>query len=271
AGVHFPLDTPPYDIGYKAVAVNLSDMAAMGAQPRWMTLALTLPQADTDWVQAFADGLFAAAQAFDVALIGGDTTRGPLTISIQIAGTLPPDRALRRTGAQVGDAVYVSGTLGDAGLGLAFAQGKCILSTADGEYCLQRLRRPTPRVALGLALRGIATSAIDVSDGLSADLAHILTASRVGASLNLDALPLSPALRRLSAADATQYALHSGDDYELCFTAPQIHAATLTRIAQALDVPLTQIGHIEPASGLRGYSANGSVTDLRPQGYEHFP
>ncbi|MEK6750460.1 MAG: thiamine-phosphate kinase [Pseudomonadota bacterium] len=270
AGVHFPLDTPPADIGYKAVAVNLSDMAAMGAQPCWMTLALTLPQADAEWVQAFAEGLFAAAQPYDVALIGGDTTRGPLTISIQIAGWVPHGGALRRDGAQAGDDIYVSGTLGDAGVGLAIAQRKCSLPAADSEFCVQRLRRPTARVELGLALRGVATSAIDISDGLSADLGHILSASRAGACIILDALPLSRAMRNVSPAEGLQYALHSGDDYELCFTAAPAHASALARIAHGIGVAITPIGHIESAPGLRGRAASGQITRLVPQGYEHF-
>lgn len=218
-GLHFPINTPAYDIGFKSLAVNLSDLAAMGAEPAWITLALTMPKANENWLQAFSQGLFELAQEYNLQLIGGDTTRGPLTITIQIHGFLPEKQALRRNGAKVGDKIYVSGPLGDAGLGLQIALGKIKVKADDEAYLLQRLNRPNPRVKLGLFLRDFAHSAIDISDGLLADLEHILSESKVGATIYTTLIPLSNELKRnASAEEAIHLALTAGDDYELCFT-----------------------------------------------------
>jgi thiamine-monophosphate kinase len=268
AGVHFPEKTSPFDIGYKALAVNLSDLAAMGAAPAWLTLALTMPQSDSDWLQAFADGLFLLANKFDMQLVGGDTTRGPLTISIQAHGFVKPDDIIYRHGAKAGDQVYVSGTLGDAGLGLLAVTQQKQLHDHDKNFILQRLNRPQPRVELGMALRGIASSAIDVSDGLIADLRHILDASQVGAVIHAENLPLSSALKNnLTNEEAVKLALTSGDDYELCFTIPKSREQEFLSKINSLSVPCTRIGDIisQPELQVNGYHGEISTT-----GYQHF-
>ena len=191
SGTHFLPDAEPFSLGHKTLAVNLSDMAAMGAQPRWATLAIALPDADDAWLEKFSAGFFSLAQHYGVELVGGDTTRGPLNLCVTIIGEVPQGRALLRSGAQPGDEIWVSGYLGDAALALAHLQGRIALSEADLDICVQALHRPQPRVELGLALRGIATSAIDISDGLLADLGHILEASRIGAQIDLVKLPVS--------------------------------------------------------------------------------
>ncbi len=269
AGVHFPLDTPPADLGHKALAVNLSDLAAMGAKPAWFTLALTCPQTNSAWLAAFSEGLLTLAQAHQMPLIGGDTTRGPLSITIQAMGLVPPGLALTRSGAQAGDGIYVTGTLGDAGLGLQALLGYETLPTGLLWRLLDRLHRPTPRVAAGLALRGLAHSAVDISDGLLADLGHILSASGLGASLQLPALPLSADLRNLLPNErAWTLALSAGDDYELCFTASPTQEPTL---ATALgDCPWTRIGTLETRPGIRCYDAQQQLWQSPRQGYQHF-
>ncbi len=214
AGTHFFPDAEPRQLGQKALAVNLSDMAAMGATPRWATLALALPQADETWLQGFAEGFFQMAREYGVDLVGGDTTRGPLTLSIQIMGEVPAGRALRRDGAMVGDEVWVSGRLGDAALALAHLKGRLTLSPEDMAACLPALHAPQPRVVLGLALLGVAHSAIDISDGLLADLGHILESSRMAARIEFDALPVSAAMgRHLHEAAGRDCLLGGGDDY----------------------------------------------------------
>lgn len=262
AGVHFPPETAPADIGWKALAVNLSDLAAMGAQPAWCTLSLTLPQADAAFVDGFCDGFFALAQRHGIALVGGDTTRGPLSIGIAAHGFVEPGMALRRDGARVGDEVWVSGTLGDAAG--ALAQWK-----ADGKMTpalRARLDRPMPRVELGRALRGLASACIDVSDGLLADLAHICRASGVGADIDAEVLPASEALR--AAFDAgTRRVLQAtgGDDYELCFTAPASQQDAVQALASTLALPLMRIGRIVEGSGI---ACDGIEQDR--SGYQHF-
>lgn len=265
AGRHFPLNTPPDAIAHKALAVNLSDLAAMGATPRWFLLALTLPEADDAFLEPFARGLWALADAAGVALVGGDTTRGPLAVSITALGTVKAGQALRRAGARPGDGIYVSGTVGDAGLGLrlALSPERVRLPPEEAVFVRGRLDRPEPRLALGLALRGRATACLDVSDGLAQDLGHILTASGVGAELDVERLPLSPALRRLPPEEAWRLALSSGDDYELCFTGP---AGGLPAEA---GVPLTCIGRVTAEPGLR-LRANGCDFRLDSPGYQHF-
>jgi thiamine-monophosphate kinase len=262
-GVHFPLTTRPEDIGYKVLAVNLSDLAAMGATPTWFTLALTCPKTDEIWLTKFSQGLLELAKAAQVSLIGGDTTCGPLTITIQIAGFVPPGCALQRSGAQPGDGIYVTGTLGDAGLGLASVQKRVTLPRRIQEFVESRLNRPTPRLSEGQALRGIASSAIDVSDGLVADLGHILSASAVGAILELDCLPLSSALRS-HLPWAWHLALSGGDDYELCFTVPRSRENLLPADS------FTRIGTIERTPGLRCLDADGHLFMPQKTGYEHF-
>ncbi len=241
AGRHFFRDADPRQLGHKALAVNLSDMAAMGATPRWATLALALPAADARWVRAFSRGFMALARRFDVDLIGGDTTRGPLNICVQIMGEAPHGKALRRDGARSGDDIWVSGTLGDAALALAALKRRIRLKPAELAHCAARLHRPQPRIALGLALRGVAHSAIDISDGLLADLGHILERSDVAAEIELAALPASAILRRyLDRVAACSALLAGGDDYELCFTAPR---AARERVLRASAVVRAYVLH----------------------------
>ena len=275
AGRHFLRDADPYRLGHKALAVNLSDMAAMGATPRWATLALALPEADTHWLAAFSRGFMALARRFGVDLIGGDTTRGPLNICVQIMGEVPRGAALRRDGARAGDDVWVSGTLGDAALALAALKRRIRLTPAELAYCAAKLHQPAPRIALGLALRGVARSAIDISDGLLADLDHILERSGVAAEIELAALPASRILRRyLDRVAARSALLAGGDDYELCFTAPRRARERVVRSGRRAGVALTRIGRIQTrvrgAPRLIVRAADGSA--LRPVrgGFDHF-
>jgi thiamine-monophosphate kinase len=267
AGRHFPEATPPAAIAHKALAVNLSDLAAMGATPRWFLLALTLPEATDAFLSEFAAALFALADAAGIALVGGDTTRGPLAISITALGSVPPALALRRSGARPGDGIYVSGTVGDAGLGLreALTPGETGLSAEQAAHVRRRLDYPQPRLALGTALRGTATACLDISDGLAQDLGHILTASGVGAALDLEALPLSPALRALPEREAWRLALTAGDDYELCFTLPD----GLTPPVSPDGLAVTRIGTITAAPGLV-LRCRGERVDEELSGYRHF-
>ncbi len=267
SGVHFPKDTAPYDIGYKALAVSLSDMAAMGAEPIAATLALTLPETDEPWLEAFSNGFFDLAERYRTQLIGGDTTRGTLSITVQIHGLLPQGAALLRSGARAGDTIYVTGTLGEAGLALQHLQGTLRLHHA--QRALDRLNRPEPRVREGMALRGIASSAIDISDGLAADLGHILDASRAGATIHLDALPV-PADLTDAGVNLPELALSAGDDYELCFTVPPRNHEALQQALRNFSCPCTRIGAVEATPGLRCLRADGSLfTPLAP-GYRHF-
>ena len=272
AGVHFPADADPEGIGYKSLAVNLSDLAAMGAMPAWVTLAIALPKPDASWLRGFCRGFFQLAERFQVQLVGGDTTRGAMTISIQAHGFIPEERALRRDGARPGDIVYVTGTLGDAGLALAAALGRVIIPDMPGAYLQMRLERPSPRVQQGLQLRGLASAAIDISDGLAQDLGHILERSGVGARVDVDRLPYSPAFKacQLDTSTAIAVALSSGDDYELCFTVPPVHMAQILILTQAWDCDCTVIGVIEPQSGLRCQYQDGRPYPLEKPGYEHF-
>ncbi|MBI2286721.1 MAG: thiamine-phosphate kinase [Nitrosomonadales bacterium] len=292
-GTHFLPDADPFLLGHKTLAVNLSDMAAMGAAPRWAVLAIALPEADEAWLAQFSAGFFALAQQHDVELVGGDTTRGPLNLCVTIFGEVPAQQALRRSGAQVGDEIWVSGCLGDAALALAHLQGRIALSAAELAACLPALHRPQPRVALGLALRGIASSAIDISDGLLADLGHILEASQVGAQLDFAALPVSPVLRAcltppslpLSGEELgfphdkgglrgvklfQQFVLSGGDDYELCFTVSAARHAELADIAARHNLPLTCIGKIVAGRGCIVHDASGNPLNVEACGYDHF-
>lgn len=270
-GVHFPATTSPENIGYKALAVNLSDMAAMGAEPAWILLGLTLPSVDEGWLKGFCQGLSQLAAEHQVALVGGDTTRGPLTISVQICGFVSQSQALRRDGARAGDRIYVTGQLADAGLGLQLVLGKCELSLAPSrrDYFISRLERPTPRVAVGLALRGLATAAIDISDGLSGDLGHILKASGMGATLNLDALPVAAEVRALG-GEWWNLPLSAGDDYELCFTVPAGRVAEVESALGRIGCPISCIGQIDAAPGLRLQRGDGEPVVNRAAGYQHF-
>ena len=275
SGTHFLADTDPFLLGHKTLAVNLSDLAAMGAQPRWATLSLSLPEADERWLKKFSEGFFALAERYGVELVGGDTTRGPLNLSVTIIGEVPHGMALRRSGAQIGDDIWVSGKLGDAALALAHLQDKVSLSDQDYYSCASALHQPVPRVALGLALRGIAHSAIDVSDGLLADLGHILECSRVGAEILFDALPASEALSSLSVNLkqhnlAQRCILAGGDDYELCFTVPAAHRGEVEKLSIELNLPLTRIGAIVVNSGCIVRAMDGSIINIEGSGYDHF-
>lgn len=271
ANVHFPPDTPPAAIGHKALAVNLSDLAAMGARPAWALLALSMPQVDQDWLAGFRAGFHDLAQAHGVALVGGDTTRGALAASVTLAGLVDRTDALRRDGARPGDGIYASGTLGDAAAGLHLLQIGKAGNGADDLYLIERLQRPQPRVALGGALRGLASAAIDISDGLLADLGHILERSAVGATVDTRHLPLSHALRqRFSPVEAEAFALSGGDDYELCFTVPASRELELARAMAGLDVAVTRIGMIEAEPGLRLLDRSGQARSPQRSGYDHF-
>jgi len=307
-GVHFDLKYFSFfDLGWKSMAVNLSDMAAMGAVPRWATLAIALPGADEIWLEKFSAGFFSLAQQHGVELVGGDTTRGPLNLCVTILGEVPAQQALRRGGAQIGDEIWVSGQLGDAALALAHLQGRTVLDEAAFATCAARLHQPQPRVALGLALRGIAGSAIDVSDGLLADLGHVLDASQVCAEIEFGALPVSGLLRALSPSSSDETTSHStrslkasgqvagypasgrgvrdsagegalaqhcilsgGDDYELCFTVPAARHDEVLRIATQLDLPLSCIGGIVAGSGCIVRGSTGETINIADEGYDHF-
>lgn len=272
SGTHFFADTDPEDLGWKTLAVNVSDLAAMGAEPRWAFLALALPAADDPWIAAFARGLFACADAFGVDLAGGDTTRGPLNLSVTIVGEVPAGQAITRTGARAGNELWISGQPGLAALGLAALHGEVALDAAGRARCVDALQRPQPRVELGLQLRGIATAMLDVSDGLLGDLAHILEASAVGAIVDVAALPLD-ALRATgaNAAIARRCLLSGGDDYELLFAAPASARPALTELSTSLGLPLHRIGQITGQAGvclLR--EPDGTLAPAGASGYDHF-
>lgn len=258
--VHFLADTDPFLLGYKLLAVNLSDLAAMGAEPFAVTLALTLPKVQERWLEAFSRGFMTLARQFNVDLIGGDTTSGPLTLTVQAMGMLPQGKAMLRSQAKVGDLIFVTGTLGDAGLGLKIAQG---YSSDDAELALNRFNQPLPRVTEGMALRGLANACIDISDGLASDLGHILQQSQVGACLQWSQLPLSaPVQHYIQQTDNWQLPLTAGDDYELCFTAPATVQAQLPADCHC-------IGVIEAERGLR-LQRGESIKPFEAKGFEHF-
>jgi thiamine-monophosphate kinase len=272
AGCHFMPDADPYLLGHKTLAVNLSDLAAMGAMPRWATLALALPGVDEAWLSAFSRGFFELADRFGVTLVGGDTTRGPLNLCVTILGETGA-QPLRRDVARVGDDIWVSGDLGGAALGLAHLQGEIQLNDSEAAACLTRLHRPEPRVALGQALAQLPhVAAIDISDGLLADLGHILEQSDVGADIELARLPAHAAVAaRLSdSALARRCLLAGGDDYELCFTAPPQDAAAIMAAGMDADVALSRIGRISALSGLRVVGADGLPLKIEERGFDHF-
>jgi thiamine-monophosphate kinase len=271
AGTHFFPTANPRALGHKALAVNLSDMAAMGAVPRWALLSLSLPGADDAWLRRFAAGFLALAREFEVDLVGGDTTRGPLNVSVTIIGEVPLRASLRRDAARAGDDVWVSGALGDAAIAVAHCKGRVQLAARELARCMRRLERPTPRIALGIALRGIARAAIDISDGLAADLGHICERSKLGADVYLAQVPRSPPLARLGDRAAAHAALLAGgDDYELCFTAPARRRNQVEGLSKRLGLALTRIGAMRRGRGVRALRADGSAVRIGKRGFDHF-
>lgn len=272
AGRHFPMATSAHSVGHRALAVNLSDMAAMGAMPAWATLALTMPSADAAWLQGFSDGFLQLAREHGVTLVGGDTTRGPLTVSVQILGSVPRGAALRRDGAKAGDVLAVSGPLGDSGAGLKFAT--CAPRDVDRgavDALIRRFDYPTPRVQLGLAARHIASAAMDISDGLVGDLPKLAAASGLHAHVHVEQLPLSTALRAAaSESEAREWALAAGDDYELLLAASPAMYPKLEAAASRLNLTLQIIGELSSGSGV-SWSLRGAPYTPAAAGYDHFP
>lgn len=273
AGVHFPLDTKVEDIGWKALAVNLSDLAAMGATPAWATLALTLPSADSEWITRFAKGFAELAAVHNVALVGGDTTQGPLSITLTIHGFAPIGQAILRSTAKPGDLIYVTGTLGDAAAGLVLL--KSPRSGAISNFSLKlvdRLNRPLPRILVGQTLRGLASAAIDISDGLLADLGHICTQSALGAEINVDQLPCSEALTALfNVKDRCRFQLSGGDDYELCFTVEEEKSELMEKLLSAQSIDVTCIGKMSKGKeGITVQNTKGEIIQCSQVGWEHF-
>ncbi len=266
SGVHFPESTSAYDIAYKSLAVNLSDLAAMGAQPAWCSLAITLPDENKLWLEDFIKGFAELATKHKVQLIGGDTTRGTLSITIQVMGFVDAAKALRRDKAKVGDDIYVSGTIGDSGLGLQ----QVLNNPLHKSFCVSRLNQPTPRIELGESLVGISACAIDVSDGLLDDLEHIIQQSCVAAEIDVPAVPLSAELQAHYAGHVNwSEVLSAGDDYELCFTAPSRYQKNIADLQDQLNLPLTRIGRIVEGSGIECLE-NKKKLDILKTGYNHF-
>jgi thiamine-monophosphate kinase len=275
AGVHFPNNTSAEDIAYKSIAVSISDLAAMGATPAWLTLALTMPDANSQWLQSFAKSFGETAKMFELQLIGGDTTRGPLSVTVQATGFVEPNHIMRRDSARPGDSIYVTGSLGDASLGLK------LLSNADNSqvdqnvlgHCLNRLNRPVPRIEFGCAVAEYCTCAIDISDGLVADLGHILKASHYGAEIIVDTVPISTELRSYFDAMGAidwEMVISGGDDYELCLVIAEQHVSTVTSLAESMNLPLTRIGAINLEPELRIMYASGESLTINKSGYRHF-
>jgi thiamine-monophosphate kinase len=271
-GTHFLPGADARRLGHKSLAVNLSDLAAMGADPRWFLLALAVPDPDEAWLAAFAAGMFALAEAHAIELVGGDTTRGPRTICITAIGTLPPGYALRRDTATEGEEVWLSGSTGDAALGLAHARGRVTLGADAARHCLARLEMPEPRIALGKRLRGLASAAIDVSDGLLADLGHVAEQSQVGADVDYERLPRSAALRACAdRALVDECLLAGGDDYELLFTAPAARRAEVEAAGAAAGIAVTRIGRVVGGTpGVRLLGAGGKPIEVARRGFDHF-
>ncbi|MDR2688560.1 MAG: thiamine-phosphate kinase [Azoarcus sp.] len=272
AGVHFFPETDPGDLGWKTLAVNLSDLAAMGAQPRWTTLALTLPRVDDEWLTAFARGFFACAEIYGVDLVGGDTTRGPLAMTATVFGEVPPDAAITRSGGQAGDDLWVSGQPGLAALGLAALRGQVRLAGEARARALAALHHPLPRVELGLALRGIAHAMLDISDGLIGDLAHLCKRSGLAATLEAESLPLAALTATgIEPAYARDCLLAGGDDYELLFAAAPTRRARLTALARQSGLALNRIGSLDTGNGpilISLRTADGLIAQAG--GYDHF-
>jgi thiamine-monophosphate kinase len=271
-GRHFFAGADPFDLGHKCLAVNLSDLAAMGAAPLGFTLALALPAADPAWLDGFSRGLFALADLHACELVGGDTTKGPLNVCITIFGELAPGSALRRDAARPGDDIWISGSLGDARLALAGYLNEIALDPAGLALAARRMHAPTPRIALGrlLAEGRLAHAALDISDGLVGDLGHILAASKVGAVLNIDALPAGPVLARQSLELRRRFTAAGGDDYELCFTAPAANRDAILAAGEQSGTPVTRAGRIEAEHGLRLVDGDGAPLPLDLRGWDHF-
>lgn len=271
-GRHFFAGADPFKLGHKSLAVNLSDLAAMGARPVAFTLSLALPEADRDWLAGFSAGLFALADEHGCELVGGDTTRGPLNICITVLGEVEPGHALRRDAARPGDDIWISGTLGDARLALAGYWKEVEMDAASHEQAALRMHAPTPRVALGrlLAAGPLGRAALDISDGLVGDLGHILAASAVGATLDVDALPAGPVLARQPAALRRRFTLAGGDDYELCFTAPAAARDAVMAAGAQCATPVTRVGSIDAQPGLRLVDAAGTPLAMDVRGWDHF-
>ena len=271
-GRHFFAGADARMLGHKSLAVNLSDLAAMGARPTAFTLALALPEANRAWLAGFSEGLFDIADAHQCELIGGDTTKGPLTICITVFGELVPGQALRRAAAQPGDDIWISGTLGDARLALGAYWNEQTLAPDQLARAAARMHMPTPRVALGrlLAENGLAHAALDISDGLIGDLGHILAASGVGATVDADALPAGPVLATHPQALRRRFTVAGGDDYELCFTAPPRQRDAIVAAGRACATPVTRVGAIDALSGLRWIDAHGAPLELGLHGWDHF-
>lgn len=272
SGVHFLEDSPPNEIAKKAIAVNLSDLAAMGAEPAWISLSLSLPTVDETWLEAFSNGLQEHAEYYSVQLIGGDTVKGPLVITITAQGFVPFEQALTRHKAKPGDSVYVTGTLGDAGLGLHIAQNKCVVQNKlNQDYLLSRLHCPTPRLMVGTCLRRIASSCIDISDGLVSDIHHILKASQCGATIHVDKLPMSQALKdSVSSCQSINYALSAGDDYELLFTVSEEQKGHLETTLASANVHATYIGQLNGSVGKLELRQADKPYNYNAKGYQHF-
>ena len=270
AGRHFLPETPPYAIGYKSLAVNLSDLAAMSAEPKWLTLSLTIPDSDEAWLAEFARGFFSLADKFAVELIGGDTVRGQLSITMQAMGWVDKNQYLSRSMAKAGDLIYVSGDLGDAALALQLLLANKKISSAQ-EVLIKKLQRPEPRVSLGRKLVGIASAAIDISDGLTSDLGHILERSLCGAVIDIDSLPRSSVfLETTTSRDTLSLQLDGGDDYELCFTVPEAREHLLQQSTDPELQGCYKIGEIESTSGLRIRCSDGSIETYQARGFDHF-
>jgi thiamine-monophosphate kinase len=271
-GVHFPRNTLAYGIGWKALAVNLSDLAAMGAEPAWFTLALTLPESSEAWLTEFSRGLFDLSNQYGLSLVGGDTTRGPLTVTVQIAGYVPTGQALLRAGAGPGDRIFVTGSLGDATLALQLLTGQLPVPAQNYPGLLKRLNQPQPRIEEGRALGGIASCAIDISDGLLADLQHMLDASDVGAEIYLPQIPYSTKARQLLSRypDIRNSLLSGGDDYELCFCVTPDKLQRLEQIAAENQFQFTEIGQVSDSKELRCLDATGQAVEMDTGGYTHF-
>jgi thiamine-monophosphate kinase len=272
AGIHFLSTWPAEDIAHKALAVNLSDLAAMGAEPAWATLSLVLPQIDENWIEGFCQAFYHLAKQFNVQLIGGDLSRGPtLTITLELHGFIPTGQAITRSGAQIGDLIYVTGALGESGFALHIEKHLSLFSDTVYRSVAHRLRRPMPRLAEGRVLRGLANSMIDISDGLAADLGHILEKSGVGATVIEEKIPIaSPLKQHLSYDQAWNLALFHGEDYELCFTLPLKYQERVETLFTELQTDLHLIGHIDSQQGLRCQMRNQQVMNLEPKGYQHF-
>ncbi|MCE2573686.1 thiamine-phosphate kinase [Motilimonas eburnea] len=273
SGVHFFPDVDPFTLGHKALAVNISDLAAMGADPAWVSLAITLPEANEPWVKAFAEGFLALADYYGMQLVGGDTTKGPLSVTVTVHGHVPIGQALTRGQAKAGDWIYVTGAPGEAAFGLNLLQGAitCEVSDELSAHCISRLQQPTPRVAIGTALRGLASSCIDISDGLAQDLGHILNACQCGADIHLDQLPLNSGILEATSFDqACQLALTGGDDYELLFTVPQEKKGLVDQLASHHSVAINCIGRLTSAKSGLTLKLNEQAYPLDLAGWDHF-